>query len=98
MRETSRFALRAGAAAALFLLFALPAGAETADSPRAIATKPLKLIGDGTAPAAPPRPEALVIATPPLRLVGDGAARRETAPAAPLTIETRPLKLLGAKP
>jgi hypothetical protein len=74
------------------------ARAENAE-PRVIETRPLKLLGDGSTPPAPPAQNALTITTPPLRLIGDGSApTRETPPAARVTIETRPLKLIGAKP
>jgi hypothetical protein len=101
-RRPSRALRSIARAAHTLLLFglAVPANAETPDGPRPIATPPLKLIGDGAAPPAPPRQDTVTIATPPLRLVGDGAKPpgREAAPTTPLTIETRPLKLIGAKP
>jgi hypothetical protein len=78
------------------------AGAESFDSPRVIETLPLKLIGDGAAPAppvAPPSQGAIAIATPPLRLIGAGApGAPERTPPQGVIIETRPLKLVGAKP
>ena len=91
------------AVAAALVLAAAPSAAENAGAPRVIETRPLKLIGDGAAPAAPAPKSDITIATPPLRLIGDGAS----APGAPapdrtpvpaVTIETRPLKLIGAKP
>jgi hypothetical protein len=88
---------RAVIAALPALFAATPALGESA--PRIIETRQLKLIGDGTAPAAPPAQAPVSITTLALRLIGDGAGPpANQAPTQALIIETRPLKLIGTKP
>jgi hypothetical protein len=103
LRDLLHTRLKILAAAVGVALSVAPAAAENAGAPRMIETRPLKLIGDGTAPRpsdGPSAPGASTIATPPLRLIGDrgSAPAPERAPPRAITVETRPLKLIGAKP